>query len=93
METVTKVVAREDFSLLIWFDTGEIKAFDMRPYLSKGVFRRLQDIALFKQAFVAADTVCWPGDLDIAPETLYDLSQPTEANQSLAVSEPSKPYW
>ena len=25
-----------------------------------------------KQTFVALDTVCWPGDLDIAPETLYD---------------------
>lgn len=28
------------------------------------------------QAFVALDTVCWPGDLDIAPETLYDRSIP-----------------
>jgi hypothetical protein len=36
----------------------------------------LQDIALFKQAFVSLDTVCWPGDLDIAPETLYDRSVP-----------------
>jgi hypothetical protein len=36
----------------------------------------LQDIDLFNQAFVALDTVCWPGDLDIAPETLYDRSVP-----------------
>ncbi|MFH1076151.1 MAG: DUF2442 domain-containing protein [Pseudomonadota bacterium] len=28
------------------------------------------------QAYVALDTVCWPGDLDIAPETLYDRSVP-----------------
>jgi hypothetical protein len=26
--------------------------------------------------FVALDTVCWTGDLDIAPETLYDCSVP-----------------
>ena len=40
------------------------------------MFVRLQDVALFKQAFVAMGTVCWPGNLDIAPETLYDLSKP-----------------
>jgi hypothetical protein len=50
--------------------------FDARPYLSRGVFTRLQDLAIFKQAFVALDTVCWPGNLDIAPETLYDRSRP-----------------
>jgi len=48
--------------------------FDARPYLDRGAFVRLQDVTQFKQAFVALDTVCWPGDLDIAPETLYDRS-------------------
>ncbi|MEI6335234.1 MAG: DUF2442 domain-containing protein [Methylococcaceae bacterium] len=42
--------------------------------MDRGVFTRLQDIDLFKQAFIALDTVCWPGDLDIAPETLFDRS-------------------
>lgn len=62
------------FSLELWFDTGDHRLFDARPYLDRGVFTRLQDPALFKQAFVALDTVGWPGNLDIAPETLYDRS-------------------
>ncbi len=76
MESVTSVVTRDNFYLEIKFDTGETRLFDARPYLEKGVFRRLQDMALFKQAYVAFDTVCWPGNLDIAPETLYDRSRP-----------------
>ncbi|MBI4938577.1 MAG: DUF2442 domain-containing protein [Nitrosomonadales bacterium] len=76
METVTHVVARDDFHLELEFSTGEARIFDVRPYLDKGMFNRLRDIKLFKQAHVAFDTVCWPGDLDIAPETLYDKSIP-----------------
>jgi hypothetical protein len=74
MESVTKVVPRDDFSLELWFNTGDHRIFDVRPYLNKGVFTRLQNPALFKQAFIALDTVCWPGNLDIAPETLFDRS-------------------
>jgi len=76
MESVIRVVPHNDFSLELWFDTGDHRLFDARPYLNRGVFTRLQDVALFNQAFVALDTVCWPGDLDIAPETLYDRSVP-----------------
>jgi hypothetical protein len=75
METVAKVIVKDDYKLLITFSTGETKLFDARPFLDKGVFSRLKDIEVFRQAFVAFDTVCWPGDLDISPETLYDRSQ------------------
>jgi hypothetical protein len=74
MEAVTHVTARDDFQLELTFNTGEARLFDARPYLQKGVFQPLQHLELFKQAYVAYDTVCWPGDLDIAPETLYDRS-------------------
>lgn len=74
MESVTRVVPRNNFSLELWFDTGDHRLFDARPYLNRGVFTRLQDIVLFKQTFVALDS--WPDDLDIAPETLYDRSVP-----------------
>lgn len=77
MEIVTAVVARNDFHLELEFSTGEVRLFNARPYLDKGVFKQLQDIRRFKQAHVAFDTVCWPGNLDIAPETLYDKSVAT----------------
>lgn len=76
MEAVTHVTPRDDFHLELEFNTGELRVFDVRPYLDKGVFKQLKDIKLFKQAHVAFDTVCWPGNLDIAPETLYDRSMP-----------------
>lgn len=78
MESVIRVLPREDYSLELWFDTGNHRLFDMRPYLERGVFTQLKDLEHFKQAYVAFDTVCWPGNLDIAPETLYDRSTPLD---------------
>ncbi len=76
MEKVTQVYPLDGYKLKIAFNTGEARIFDARPYLQKGVFQQLQDETRFRQAYVALDTVCWPGGLDIAPETLYDRSQP-----------------
>lgn len=74
MNSVTSVRARDDFHLELLFADGEHRLFDMTPYLTKGVFTELQAPALFKQAYVGLGTVCWPGNLDIAPETLFDRS-------------------
>jgi len=79
MEHVTHVLVRGGYRLELVFDTGETRIFDATPYLQKGVFQRLRDPDLFRQAYVAFGTVCWPGDLDIAPETLYDQSRAIEA--------------
>jgi len=76
VEAVVQVLPRDDFTLELWFDTGDHRLFDARPYLNRGVFTQLRDIEAFKQAHVAFDTVCWPGDLDIAHETLFDRSVP-----------------
>ena len=95
METVTQVRARENYMLELEFNTGETRVFDARPYLERGVFTRLKDPAIFKQAYVAYDTVCWPGNLDIAPEpmkthsrieiTHRDLNQPEPGARRLAI--------
>ncbi len=76
MELVRSVRVHDDYELEIEFSNGEVRLFDAKPYLEKGVFQTLKDPARFRQAYVAFDTVCWPGNLDIAPETLYDRSRP-----------------
>ncbi len=58
------------------FNSGERRRFDMRPYLRYPVFRRLENPGYFALARVDYGTVTWPGDIDIAPETLYERSVP-----------------
>lgn len=81
MHKVTAVKTLENFSLAVIFDTGEERLFDMTPYLEKGVFKQLKNPQMFKQAYIAWDTVCWPNELDISPETLYLRSTPIEQTQ------------
>ena len=57
--------------LLLLYGDGTRRRFSCAPYLDKGVFARLRNPDLFLQARVASGTVCWPGGLDIAPETLF----------------------
>ncbi|MDP2823462.1 MAG: DUF2442 domain-containing protein [Sulfuritalea sp.] len=76
---VTAVEARPDFLLDLEFENGERRRFDMSPYLHYPIFRRLENPGFFLLARVEYGTVVWPGNIDIAPETLYDLSVPVEA--------------
>ncbi|MDP3539079.1 MAG: DUF2442 domain-containing protein [Azonexus sp.] len=73
---VVSVEATKDYKLLLEFENGERRAFDMLPYMDKKPFVHLKGSPFFTTAFVDYGTVCWPGNIDIAPETLYDLSQP-----------------
>ena len=76
MIEVNSVVAVSDFVLILTFNSGERRCFDMRPYLHYPVFHRLKNPGYFSLARVDYGTVTWPGDIDIVPETLYDCSVP-----------------
>lgn len=76
MIEVNAVEAVSDFGLVLTFNNGERRRFDMRPYLHYPVFRRLENPGYFSLARVDYGTVTWPGDIDIAPETLYEQSVP-----------------
>ncbi|MBF0427855.1 MAG: DUF2442 domain-containing protein, partial [Magnetococcales bacterium] len=47
---------------------------DMTLYMEKNPFKKLKDTGAFYGAHVDYGTVVWPGNIDIAPETLYDRS-------------------
>lgn len=78
---VTAVEARPDFRLDLEFENGERRRFDMTPYLHYPIFRKLENPGFFSLARAENGTVVWPGNIDIAPETLYELSVPVGACQ------------
>ena len=74
MDMLPEVIAVQplaDHHLLLTFENGEYKRFDMSPYLHYPVFQPLQNHGFFSLATVNYGTVTWPGEIDIAPERLY----------------------
>jgi hypothetical protein len=78
MIRVSAVWPESDFKLRVQFTNGEIRCFDMKPYLDYPVYQCLANPGLFALAGTGYGTVVWPNDIDIAPETLYELSEPLE---------------
>jgi len=73
---VTHVIAQPDFILLLEFENGERRSFDMANYMDQKPWARLRSGNAFHAAFVENGTVAWPGKVDIDPETLYEFSVP-----------------
>ncbi|MDQ2934913.1 MAG: DUF2442 domain-containing protein [Chloroflexota bacterium] len=66
--------------LRLTLSNGDVVDRDVQDLIRGGVFEPLrQTRALFEAAFVDGSTVAWPGEVDIAPETLiWDGSEPDE---------------
>ncbi len=75
-----RVKAGPDYTLILTFDNGEVKVFDMKPYLSLGIFKELKDLKLFKKVRMSFDTVEWPNEVDLDPEILYNESKGIATN-------------
>ncbi len=73
---VIKVVPSHDFSLDVEFSTGEVRQFDMRPYLQYPAFAKLKQPGMFLRARVEHGTVVWSEDIDVSPDTLYLRGKP-----------------
>jgi hypothetical protein len=72
---VIKVEPKENGTLYLVFENQEERIFDMKPFLDEKPFNKLKQKVLFMQASVAYGTVVWPENIDIAPETLWSLSE------------------
>ena len=71
---VISVKTRDDYTLELVFENGEKRLFDMKPFFDKKLFVKLLNSPLFFKASVQYGTVVWPGNIDIAPETLWTRS-------------------
>lgn len=64
----------EKYKLEITFENRKKGIIDLQNYMGKGgVFNAFSDIEYFKQFYVNKElgALCWPNNVDIAPETLY----------------------
>ncbi len=68
---VIDVKAVKNFSLSITFNNGEIKTFDVKPYLGIGLFKELMDESLFNSVKPFLGSIQWANGLDLCPDTLY----------------------
>jgi len=68
---VSCVAPLEPYLLLVTFETGERRCFDLAPYLQWGVFQALRDEARFREVRAEAGGIAWPGGQDLSWDTLY----------------------
>jgi hypothetical protein len=72
---VKDVVPVKDYQLILTFENGEKRKFDMRPYLETGIFKELKDEVQFNTVHLSFDTVEWNNEADLDPEDLYKYSE------------------
>jgi len=76
---VIEVKPLKDYKVFLIFDTGEVKIFDVMPYINGDWYGQLMNIEYFNSVRVAQRTIEWAGGQDIAPHELYELSVPIQA--------------
>lgn len=74
---VSRATPRPNHRLLLEFENGETRLFDLTPWLAKGVFRSLRDSPDFDKVGVVDGSLEWPGEIDLSFDTLYLRSVPT----------------
>ena len=73
---VLDVTPLADYKVIVAFDTGERKIFDVTPYINGDWFGKLKNVEVFNTVRVAGNTIEWAEGQDIAPHELYDYSVP-----------------
>lgn len=72
---VKEIKVLDDLIMIVTFSTGEQRLFDASCLLTFPAFEELLDERVFKTAKVEYGVVVWKnGEIDIAPETMYEKS-------------------
>lgn len=76
---ISGVKPLDNYRLWLRFSTGETKTFDFAPLLDKPAFKPLRDKAVFNGVYIDYGVTVWnDGDIDIAPEYLYEHGEPND---------------
>jgi len=69
---VVEVRPEANWRLFIRFADGLTGHLRFTSDFFTGVFERLRDPAQFAQVFVDQGAVAWPGEIDLAPDAMYE---------------------
>lgn len=75
MNRIIEVKPLDNYQILVTFQNGEKRIKDMKPYLEKGVFKKLKDEKFFKTVRVAYGTVSWEEEIDLCADSIYETSK------------------
>ena len=78
MKKIIDVKPLEDYKVLLTFSNNEKRIKDMKPYLNKGVFKKLKDKNFFNSVHISFDTISWNDEIDLCADTLYETSEPAD---------------
>ena len=68
---IKEVKPNPDYTLTLTFANDEIKSFDIKPYLEKGIFRELKNLSSFNSVKPFLGSIQWQNGKDFCPDTLY----------------------
>jgi hypothetical protein len=72
-----KMKVLEGNKVYVCFEDNKEGIVDLTKIVNRGgVFDKLRDVCFFGKAYIDKDwaTLAWPGGIDIAPETLYEMA-------------------
>ncbi len=68
---IKEVRTLNDYILLLRYENGELREFDMKPYIDLGIFQELKDPIMFNTVKPCFDSIVWANEADLDPEILY----------------------
>ena len=73
---ITGIEPLENYKLKLNYETGEIKLFNVLPYISGEWYEELYNENYFKSVYITSNGygIEWENGQDIAPHELYDMS-------------------
>ena len=73
---ILNVEPLDNYKIKIYYETGEIKLFNVLPYISGNWYEELNNNDYFKTIHLVSNGhgIEWENGQDIAPHELYDLS-------------------
>ena len=74
LHQVMTVDVVDDVRVRVSFENGVVGVFDCSEYMRDPYWAALRNPSYFRRVKVECGTLCWPNDIDIAPEDIWEDS-------------------